>query len=169
MEHMKTCLVAVGLLLAAMFFSNSIAARSDRVVQQTADEAIEALERQGYAGSVLVAQNGDIKYFRDSGLENSSSCVPSYWIASITKQFVAAGILLLQEREKLNIQDSIADYLPVVPEEKSGITLFHLLTHTSGLQQQYAADGIADRDAALNSLLASDLKTKPGEQFSYAP
>lgn len=158
----------MGLLLIFSFASISAASSLDEENQRAADDAIDALERQGYAGSVLVAQSGIIRYHRDSGVDVSSSCVPSYWIASITKQFVAVGILILHEREKLNIHDSIAIHLPTVPAEKSEITIFHLLTHTSGLQQEYAADGIADRDSALNSLLASDLRTKPGDQFSYA-
>ena len=151
---------AVGTLLAVMLFSNSIAARSgsDPLTEHAADSAIEKLEQEGYEGSVLVAQGNAIMYFRDSGIEDTS-CVPSYWIASITKQFVAVGILLLQERELLNIQDSIAVYLPDVPAEKSEITLFQLLTHTSGLQQRYAADGISDRAAALNALLQEDMRS----------
>lgn len=43
-----------------------------------------------------------------------------------------------------------------------------MLTHTSGLRQRYAADGILDRNAAQQSLLAASLQSKPGEAFSYA-
>jgi len=164
----KTHILAASTLLAMTLFSGSAFTHSDGAAMQAADEAIVGLERLGYAGSVLVGRGDDLIYLRDSGVENTAACVPSYWIASITKQFTAVGILLLHERDILDIGDSIANYLPDVPEDKSGITLFQLLTHTSGLQQQYAADGITDRAAAQQALLTGDLKTKPGEQFSYA-
>jgi CubicO group peptidase (beta-lactamase class C family) len=133
-----------------------------------ASAAMAEFERQGFVGSVLVAKDGEIIYSRDSGLEKEPKAVPSYWIASITKQFVAAGILLLQQREQLNIHDSITEYLPNVPADKSNITIFQLLTHTSGLSQMYAADDIADKEKALESLLRTELEIRPGEQFSYA-
>lgn len=168
MENKKTPTVVGNLALVMTLFSCSAFANSDRVVQQAADQAIVGLERQGYTGSVLVGRGDDLIYHRDSGVEKTADCVPSYWIASITKQFTAVGILLLHEREILKIQDSIAEYLPDVPADKSEITLFHLLTHTSGLEQQYAADGIIDRVEARKALLTPPLKTTPGEQFSYA-
>ena len=135
---------------------------------QLASTAMAELERQGFVGSVLVAKHGEVVYSRDCGFDKDLEAVPSYWIASISKQFTAAGILLLQQRGKLDIHDSIADYLPNVPADKSGITIFQLLTHTSGLPQNYAADGIADKGKALNALLSSKLKFRPGERFSYA-
>lgn len=169
MRNSKTRGLVKWFLLGIALISAPLAASPDQASrQQAAEKAILELERQGYAGSVLVAQDGNIEFFRDSVLEKDASCIPSYWIASITKQFVAAGILLLQERNKLDIRNSIADYLPDVPDEFSGITLFHLLTHTSGLRQRYAADGIFDRKSAQQSLLAASLQSKPGETFAYA-
>ena len=135
---------------------------------QLASAAMAELERQGFVGSVLVAMDGEVVYSRDCGFRKDLKVVPSYWIASISKQFTAAGILLLQQRGKLDIHGSIADYLPNVPADKSGITIFQLLTHTSGLPQNYAADGIADKGKALNALLSTKLKFQPGERFSYA-
>ena len=160
--------VTARILLVATLFSGNVLADSDSAFQREADEAIDGLEQLGYAGSVLVSRGDDLVYLRDSGVEDTAACVPSYWIASITKQFTAVAILLLHERNVLDIGDSISEYLPDVPTDKSGITLFHLLTHTSGLQQNYAADGIADREAAQNALLAAELKTKPGAKFAYA-
>ncbi|MDH4109012.1 MAG: beta-lactamase family protein [Gammaproteobacteria bacterium] len=159
----------VSMVLAAVTMFTCIAiAHTDSDLSLKADAAIDSLEHRGYRGSVLVDWDAGHVYHRDSGVENNRHCMPSYWIASITKQFTAVGVLLLHERKILDIRDSIADYLPGVPFDKSGITVFHLLTHTSGLRQQYAADGIANREAALKALLAPQLKTKPGEEFSYA-
>ena len=168
MEIKKTNIEMLRLLLVVVLMSISASIPAGSTVQQAADDAIGRLEQLGYAGSVLVGQGEDLVYLRESGVNDEAACVPSYWIASITKQFTAVGILLLHERQVLDIQNSIADYLPDVPEDKSEITLFHLLTHTSGLTQIYAADGITDRAAAQRALLAPDLKKRPGEHFSYA-
>ncbi len=164
----KPNISASSLLLAMAILSCCAVTHADGAMRQKADRALAELEQLGYSGSVLVEWRDDRIYVRDSGVEGDSACVPSYWIASITKQFTAVAVLLLHEREILDIRDSIADYLPGVPTDKSGITLFHLLTHTSGLQQQYAADGISDRATAQKSLLAPELKARPGEQFLYA-
>ena len=161
-------IVTIRILLVAILLSGAAFAHVDGALQRKADKAIDGLEHTGYAGSVLVSRGDDLVYLRESGVTDTAACVPSYWIASITKQFTAVGILLLQERDVMNIDDSIADYLPDVPTDKSGITLFHLLTHTSGLQQRYAADGITDRAAAQRALLAAELETQPGKHFSYA-
>ncbi len=54
-------------------------------------------------------------------------------IASITKQFTAMAVMMLQERGKLNVQDSVCKYLTDCPESWRDITLHRLLTHTSGI------------------------------------
>ena len=110
-----------------------------------ADQRMRGLEERGFAGSVLVAREGRVLFTGDYGFATTTGSPPSYWIASITKQFTAAGILLLHERGDLDIHAPINRYLDGVPADKSGITIFHLLTHTSGLAQNYAADGIEDR------------------------
>jgi CubicO group peptidase (beta-lactamase class C family) len=135
---------------------------------EVADAALLQLEREGFVGSVLVARGADIEYAGDFGFSEEPASTPSYWIASITKQFVATGILLLHERGELDINEPISAYLRNVPNEKADITLFQLLTHTSGLRQNYAADGIANRHEALRALLATDLQSEPGMEFSYA-
>ena len=135
---------------------------------EAADAAMHEIERQGFVGSVLVAKDGNIAYSGDFGFAGKPTSTPSYWIASITKQFVASGILLLHERGDLDINKPVSAYLAGVPGDKAGITLFQLLTHTSGLAQNYAADGIADRSEALQALLAAELQSEPGTEFSYA-
>jgi CubicO group peptidase (beta-lactamase class C family) len=148
--------------------SGACLAESADTSGQSADAELDKLAAQGFAGSVLVAQGDDVVYARDLGYDEELKTPPSYWIASITKQFVAAGILVLQENGDLDIDDPISRYLDNVPEDKRGITVFQLLTHTSGLNQVYAADGIFDTTEALQALLGQELQSSPGEEFSYA-
>lgn len=165
--NLKTAIVLVWIIGAACM---TFAAVTDSPVgtRQAADAALLEIERQGFVGSVLVARQGQIEYFGDFGFSGTPDLTPSYWIASITKQFIATGILLLYEQGTLDIHEPISAYLANVPADKDDITLFHLLIHTSGLQQNYAADGITDKTAALEALLKPELMSQPGEEFAYA-
>jgi len=126
----------------------------------------------GFNGSVLVAKDGRVVLHKGYGwadqlqVERVTVTTP-FWIASISKQFAAAAILRLDEQGRLSLQDSIARFFPSAPSDKRGITLHQLLIHTSGLANRYAADGIANRDAAIQAILAQPLALKPGEGFGY--
>ena len=54
-------------------------------------------------------------------------------LGSVTKQFTAASILLLEERGKLNTGDLVTKYISDAPAAWGKVTIFHLLTHTSGI------------------------------------
>ncbi len=87
--------------------------------------------------SVAVARNGTLLYanaFGRARLEPSVAVTPQtgFRIASISKQFTAAAILLLQEAGKLSIDDPLSRYVPDFPRA-ADMTLRALLSHTSGL------------------------------------
>ncbi len=89
-------------------------------------------------GAVLVARAGKILVSRGYGLADEPTHLPNgaetrFRIGSITKQFTAAAILVLQERGKLTVQDPICHYVPDCPPQWQPITLEHLLTHSSGI------------------------------------
>lgn len=88
--------------------------------------------------SVLVVRDGAVVVRRSYGmadLEHNIAATPetNYRLASMTKQFTAASILLLEHDGKLALDDPITKYLPEMPAYASAITIRHLLTHTSGL------------------------------------
>ncbi len=93
----------------------------------------------GFQGNVLVTKNHQKIFERSYGDADSefnilNSATTKFRIASLSKQFTAAGILLLQEEGKLNVQDLLSKYISV-PDIWKDITLHHLLTHTAGLQR----------------------------------
>jgi len=98
----------------------------------------EHVIKEGYPGAaVLVAQNSRILYQNGYGYADIGNRVritpeTKFRIGSITKQFTAAAILKLQEEGKLSIEDKLSQYYPDFPRGDE-ITLYHLLTHTSGL------------------------------------
>ena len=127
----------------------------------------------GFSGALLVAKDGEIVLnkgygmaIRAKGVRNTAETVFS--TGSITKQFTAAGIMKLEMQGKLNTNDPISKYLDGVPKDKAGITLHHLLTHTSGLVQDVGMDyDVAHRDETVKKILDQELEFEPGERFEY--
>jgi CubicO group peptidase (beta-lactamase class C family) len=90
-----------------------------------------------FAGAVLVARGDRVLFERGYGLANAELGVPNspttvFRIASLTKTFTAAAIVMLAERGVIHYDDSIATYLPGYPNG-SRITIRHLLLHAAGV------------------------------------
>jgi CubicO group peptidase (beta-lactamase class C family) len=106
--------------------------------EQIIDATFREIVREDDPGAaVLVAQNGKILFERGYGLANVEHRVPvttgtKFRIGSITKQFVAAGILKLNEQGKLKLDDKLSKFIPDYPRGDE-VTIHHLLTHTSGI------------------------------------
>jgi CubicO group peptidase (beta-lactamase class C family) len=131
------------------------------------------LADEEFEGSVLVEQRGRVLLHKGYGWidrAHTRRVEPEtpYWVASISKQFTAAAILRLAEEGRLSPEDPIGRYFPSVPEDKQPMTIHQLLTHTAGLRQNYAADGITDRDEAVRAVLKMPLQGPPGGRFSYS-
>ena len=177
-------------LLNTLFFSFSLSlAFTDENQTEKATAGKETVEREvaekldtyltritpfGFSGALLVARDGRIilnkgygMAIRSENTANSSETVFS--TGSITKQFTGAGIMKLEMMGKLNTNDLITKYFDDVPEDKKGITLHHLLTHTSGVIDTTGPDFVvATRDKTMKKILDAPLRFKPGEQFGYS-
>src|ERR1039457_4291459 len=91
-----------------------------------------------FMGSALVARGGKVVLSKGYGFANLEWEVPNspttkFRLGSVTKQFTAACILLLEERGKLKIDDPVKKYMADAPAAWDKVTLFNLLTHTSGI------------------------------------
>jgi CubicO group peptidase (beta-lactamase class C family) len=132
------------------------------------------LRAADFRGNLLLAKNGVILFRKGYGRSDRENDVlydvaTVFSIGSITKQFTAAAILKLEMQGKLQVEDTLVKHLSGVPADKSGITLHHLLTHTSGLESDFANDFDAvGRDEYVRRILASKLRSKPGETYFYA-
>ncbi len=97
-----------------------------------------------FQGSVLAAKDGRVVFKAGYGLADAEKKIPStpatkYLIASITKTFTAAAVLLLEEEGLLKLSDPIAKYLEDYPPETAAkVTIHHLLSHTSGIPEAAA-------------------------------
>ncbi|MEW5918767.1 MAG: serine hydrolase domain-containing protein, partial [Gemmatimonadota bacterium] len=99
---------------------------------------------------VGVGQDGRQIFAKAYGMANLEYAVPLSVESisesgSVAKQFTAAALTLLHLEGKLSLDDDIRKHLPEVPDFGHRITIRHLLTHTSGLRDQWAMWGLADR------------------------
>ena len=104
------------------------------------DSLFRAYEGEIPGASITVVKAGNIIYEDAFGLANCKTGEPAtpttnYRLASVTKQFTATAILMLEQRGKLSINDRIVKYLPELAKIAPKVTIKHLLTHTSGLPQ----------------------------------
>ncbi len=91
-----------------------------------------------FSGTVSVKKGNDIVFQKGYGFASAEHCVLNtvdtvFKLYSISKQFTAVAVLLLEEKGMLQLSDKLSDYFPEVTNFNKNITLYHLLTHTSGI------------------------------------
>jgi CubicO group peptidase (beta-lactamase class C family) len=129
--------------------------------------------------SVLVIRDGLPIFRRAYGFANLEARVAAapatnYRLASMTKQFTTAAILLLAEEGRLSLGDPVRKWLPTLPTAANDITIRHMLTHTSGLidYEDVMAQGTTKQlhDADVLHLLESQNRTyfAPGTAYRYS-
>jgi len=141
----------------------------------------EILSRMGadetFSGSVLIARDGEVLLSRGYGSADRELGIANtpqtrFFIGSVTKQFTAMAILILQSQGRLNVQDPICSYIEDCPAAWEDITIHHLLTHTSGMivmpdDNSYPESPITPREL-LDRFKDAPLDFQPGERHSYS-
>jgi len=129
--------------------------------------------------SALIVKDGQVVLRKGFGMANLELGTPVspdmvFELGSITKQFTAAAILLLQERGQLQVEDEITKYLPDYPAHGQKITVENLLTHTSGIPSYTGLPEWMPRvreEMKLADLIAmfkdKPLEFNPGERWEY--
>jgi len=151
---------------------------------QGVNKQIEALilaeikDKNAPGGAFMVAKNGKPIYQKAFGKVNIELCVDLgtdfvFQLGSMTKQFTAIAILMLEEQGKLSTTDVIAKYLPDYPNGQH-ISLHHLLTHTSGIKdftKMKAIKDIAQKEMTPKMMVDffkdEPVDFAPGEKFEY--
>lgn len=133
--------------------------------------------------SAAAAQDGKLVYSRGYGMANLDHSVPitpqtPFHVASVSKQFTAAAIVLLAQEGKLSLDDDVRKHLPEVPDLGATITLRQMIHHTSGLRDQwdllglagwrYSEDRISDDDVLRIMKRQRKLNFAPDSQYSYS-
>ena len=140
----------------------------------------ERVAEEDFSGSVLVARAGVPILSEGYGLANREHGVPctpqtKYRIGSITKQFAAAAVMLLQDDGELDVRDELELFLPELPATWQPITLHQLLSHQSGLWNvtndvNYMNwSRLPARPAkTIERVFERELDFEPGSSFSYS-
>ncbi len=171
--------VAVAVFALAAFISSIASAAVDPVKIDALFAALDSKTTPGAA--VAIVKGGEAVFARAYGmadLEHGAAVTldTPFQVASVAKQFTAYGVLLLEKRGLLKLDDDARLYLPDLPDYGRTITIRHLLTHTSGLPDQYGLWGLAGgrgddavRQADILRLLyrRKALNFAPGEEFLY--
>lgn len=169
---MRICKSGIVIVLTAIFFVYG--ARADKV-----DKLIKSQMQAHHVPGVacLVLRNGRIVkkfYGGDANLEWNAPVRPGtvFEIGSISKQFAAASILLLEEEGKLSVEDNISKYLTNTPPAWANIKIRNLLSHTSGIHSYDDMDGFELRQHLTQAQFISQLARhpmdfQPGDSWSY--
>jgi D-alanyl-D-alanine carboxypeptidase len=135
-------------------------------------------EKELFSGSVLVSRAGTVVVSAGIGKANADSTnngATIYRIGSLTKQFTATAVLQLVEQNKIRLDDPVAVYLSSAPEKWNKVTVYQLLTHTSGIHtitdpaiygRIKGTTMTPDELIALIETLPMDFS--PGKKYSYS-
>lgn len=161
---------------ARMVPADSLGPAIDRVFDAWRDT-------HGPGCAVGVSRDGRTLVERGYGMANLETGTPIqpasvFHVASVSKQFTAAAIMLLARDGKLSVDDDIRRYLPEIPDYGTRITIRHLLTHTSGLRDQWSLiylargrfeeDRITEADVMDIVPRQKALNFTPGAEYLYS-
>src|SRR5258708_6420217 len=173
-------LIAVGPSQAARILGQAKAKPASAALPSSAlssslDDFLERSEAFGFSGSVIAAKGDQVvlrKAYGYSDRRHSIANTPTtvFNLASLDKQFIAAAILRLEEMGRLRTTDSITKFFDFVPKEKSEVTLHQLLSHTSGLRNEYWDEHPEMSREAFVRLVLQDqpLLSPPGKECRYS-
>lgn len=132
--------------------------------------------------AVSVVKDGNVIYQKGFGMANLEYGVPitektKFHVASLSKQFTAFLILKLEDDGLLSIEDDVRKYIPELPDYGKTITLNHLLTHSSGIREQWRLlemagwrlDDVIKTEQIFKLLIKQkELNFSPGDRFMYS-
>lgn len=179
MKVLKCKYRCVCALVMFLLLSNSNAGA--QAIEPRFDEYMNRTVKLGrFNGYLLVARDGKTIFGKGYGMANFEEDIPNtpqtkFRLASITKSFTAMAVMILQERGKLSLPDSICKYVSDCPEAWQPVTVRQLLNHTSGIPDYVSApDFMRTISLRLTSDdLIANFKNKPlqfasGANFSYS-
>ncbi|KOS07405.1 beta-lactamase [Flavobacterium akiainvivens] len=164
-------------LLVAMGKANAQDTRAQKI-----DSLFTSLAAKGqFNGNVLIAEKGNVLYKKSFGLRDEAAKLPLndtsiFELASVSKQFTAMGIVLLEQKGKLKYDDPIVKYIPELGFYK-GVTIRQLLNHTGGLPDYMQLIGTKGDTTKINTnkdIITLFAKEKPeadftpGSKFEYS-
>lgn len=165
------------LLIIADGFTPNVHAQD--ITPKVEEYMTAAARAHRFSGTIVLARENRPVVSRGYGMANfelnaANTSKTKFRIGSLTKQFTAMGILMLQERRRLSVNDSICKYISQCPQSWNEITIQQLMTHTSGIHEYLRLREFQQRAlplpvaAVIEALKTRPLDFKPGGKFSYS-
>ncbi|MFC1554706.1 serine hydrolase domain-containing protein [candidate division KSB1 bacterium] len=182
---MKTRTVFLIIFIAVFSYSSAIAQDSvDRLTREQIrdiDRIFAHFNNNTPGAALAVAKGSEILYKQGYGMSNLEYDIPItpssiFHVASVTKQFTAMCIVLLEQQGKLSADDDFRKYIPEAADFGETITIRHLVHHISGLRDQwnlFSLSGWRSADVKMQDDVINfvhnqkDLNFKPGEEYMY--
>ncbi|ATH94087.1 penicillin-binding protein [Bacillus glycinifermentans] len=141
--------------------------QSEIVTKNDNKQLDDYLKNIGFSGTALIVNEGKIVTSKGYSYANRKKKVPNtpetvYYVGSSQKAIIAASILQLEERGLLSVSDPVSTYIPDFPNG-TNITLYNLLTHTSGIKGHNEGSGYITPDNLLKDIEAQGIKNAPGK------
>lgn len=132
-------------------------AQTNTIAAMKIDSTFASYNAQTPGVAVAVVKNGKIVFNKGYGMANLNDNIPItpqtvFNIASVSKQFTAFAIYLLENEGRLSFEDDVRKYIPELPDYGTMIKIKHLLAHTNGLRDY-------DALASLTGYLQADIST----------
>ncbi len=176
---------------SVLAFTVLLVASSGAAAQGAADTTFRVVDRvfaafrdtEGPGCALGVSRGGRVVYERGYGMSNLETGTPIrpssiFHVASVSKQFTAAAIMLLARDGKVSVDDDIRKFVPEIPDYGTTITIRHLMNHTSGLRDQWDLIGLARGRFEENRITEADvmdivprqkaLNFTPGAEYVYS-
>ena len=169
------------IILLFILLSSIVSSQTNKMA--TIDSLLNKLSDSNAPGfSIGIIEDSKFVYTKGFGLTNLEYDIPNssnsvFRIASTSKQFTAACIILLIQKDKLKLNNTIYEYFPEFPEYSKKITIRHLLNHTSGIRDYLTLASLKDygsndyyNDTNIMQWLVSqnELNFKPGSEYLYS-
>lgn len=171
------------LVLLAFTCSLSMPAQSWQDTVNRIEKLFERYKPANPGAQLAISRNGQVIFSKAWGLADMEHNVPLTTVSpteagSVSKQFTAAAILLLEQEGKLSLNDDVRKYVPELPGYGEPVTLRQMMQHTSGLKDWGAVAAIAgwprstktysNDDAVYISSLQKTLNHRPGAEYLYS-
>ncbi len=130
-----------------------------------------------FNGTILVAESKEVIYRNAFGVANreeAASLTPetAFYLASVSKQFTTAGIMILKEKGLLSYDDPLSKFFPAFPDYGKSVTIRQMMNHTSGIPDHYGLGAYKKdltNDDVFNLLREQESLDFPsGDQYSYS-
>lgn len=167
--------VAVGMCATSVWQDSAAAGLGGDLLNTRLEKVMQQQVADGFSGIAYVARGDDVLLYEGYGYADRKSREPVSTdtvidIGSLSKQVTAAAAVRLMLDGRLSLESALGEHFSNVPEDKSGITVRQLLSHSSGLASWVFPDDFTpiDRETWLRLVFETPLELPPGRGYLYS-